>query len=130
MARAAPFLMGHDVIQVEFAGRDLWVVAHDVVDKGVEAGQRFTATIQDMDTGRLILADGRFDELEYSTLNHVPWQRTPHDDEFGWAVDLLKEKLKELGGTVLDGPEDSPFGRLATVQDPQGASFQIIQIQE
>lgn len=32
-----------------------------------------------------------------------------------------------LGGTVLDGPMDSPFGRLATVADPQGASFQIIQ---
>lgn len=45
-------------------------------------------------------------------------------------TDESLEKLKELGGTVLDGPEDSPFGRLATVQDPQGASFQIIQIQE
>lgn len=45
-------------------------------------------------------------------------------------TDESVKKLKELGGTVLDGPEDSPFGRLATVQDPQGASFQIIQIQK
>lgn len=42
-------------------------------------------------------------------------------------TDETLEKLKELGGTVLDGPMDSPFGRLATVADPQGATFQIIQ---
>lgn len=45
-------------------------------------------------------------------------------------TDESLEKVKALRGTVLDGPEDSPFGRLATVQDPQGAAFQIIQIQE
>lgn len=45
-------------------------------------------------------------------------------------TDESLEKVKELGGTVLDGPADSPFGRVATVRDPQGASFQIIQIQE
>lgn len=32
-----------------------------------------------------------------------------------------------LGGAVLDGPMDSPYGRLATVADPQGASFQLLQ---
>ncbi len=31
------------------------------------------------------------------------------------------------GGQVLDGPADSPFGRFATVADPQGAQFQINQ---
>ena len=35
------------------------------------------------------------------------------------------EKIKELGGKLLDGPADSPFGRFATVADPQGAMFQI-----
>ncbi|MBD2765763.1 VOC family protein [Kocuria sp. cx-455] len=44
-------------------------------------------------------------------------------------TDESLEKFKELGGTVLDGPQESPFGRMATVQDPQGAAFQIIQIQ-
>jgi hypothetical protein len=121
MARASPFLMNHDVIQVEFAGRDLWVVAHDVVDKGVEAGQRFTATIQDMDTGRLILADGRFDELEYSTLNHVAWQRMPHDDEFGWAVDLLKED-PTVGPALASGElvPYRPMPPIASFYDPDG----------
>lgn len=41
-------------------------------------------------------------------------------------VDTALEKLTDLGGTVLDGPMDSPFGRLATVRDPHGAQFQII----
>ncbi|MDR7330761.1 VOC family protein [Corynebacterium guangdongense] len=41
-------------------------------------------------------------------------------------VDAAAVRLSELGGTVLDGPTDSPFGRLATVADPQGANFQII----
>ena len=40
--------------------------------------------------------------------------------------DAALKQVAELGGTVLDGPEDSPFGRLATVKDPAGAEFQII----
>lgn len=34
------------------------------------------------------------------------------------------------GGSVLDGPMDTPFGRIATVADPAGASFQIVQMPE
>lgn len=41
-------------------------------------------------------------------------------------VDAALEKITALGGNVLDGPMDSPFGRLATVADPQGAMFQVI----
>lgn len=41
-------------------------------------------------------------------------------------VDATLERITELGGKVLDGPMDSPFGRLATVADPQGATFQVI----
>ena len=41
-------------------------------------------------------------------------------------TDAAVERLRALGGSVLDGPLDSPFGRLATVADPQGAQFQII----
>ena len=36
-------------------------------------------------------------------------------------------RIGELGGSVLDGPVDSPYGRVATVSDPQGASFQLLQ---
>lgn len=39
-------------------------------------------------------------------------------------------KVEELGGSVLDGPVDTPYGPLVTVADPQGASFQILEIAE
>ena len=41
-------------------------------------------------------------------------------------VDETIATLTSLGGRVLDGPIDSPFGRLATVADDQGAMFQVI----
>ncbi|RMB61925.1 VOC family protein [Tessaracoccus antarcticus] len=41
-------------------------------------------------------------------------------------VDSSVEKVRSLGGTLLDGPVDSPFGRVATVADDQGAQFQLI----
>lgn len=31
------------------------------------------------------------------------------------------------GGTLLDGAAESPFGRFATIADPEGATFQINQ---
>lgn len=40
-------------------------------------------------------------------------------------VDATVSKLQELGGQLLDGPVDTPFGRIATVADPQGATFQL-----
>ena len=50
----------------------------------------------------------------------------------GWriyfGVDSSEQALArivELGGKVLDGPVDSPFGRIATIADPEGATFQI-----
>lgn len=58
-------------------------------------------------------------------------------DATGWriylgveACDAAVEKVRELGGRLLDGPVDSPFGRIATVADPEGASFQICAMSE
>jgi len=36
-------------------------------------------------------------------------------------------KAVELGATVIDKPEDTPYGRLATLADPTGALFKILQ---
>ena len=59
------------------------------------------------------------------------------EDAAGWRVylgvehcDAAVETVRQLGGSVLDGPVDSPFGRLATVADPGGASFQICAMSE
>lgn len=50
-----------------------------------------------------------------------------------WAVyfavddaDAAVAKVSELGGSVLQGPDDTPYGRLAVVADPTGARFRIV----
>lgn len=50
------------------------------------------------------------------------WRVYVHVDD----TDAACAKVVELGGAVLDGPTDSPHGRVATVVDDQGAQFQII----
>lgn len=43
-------------------------------------------------------------------------------------TDQAIETITGLGGAVTDGPMDSPFGRVATVEDPQGGMFQIVSV--
>jgi len=63
----------------------------------------------------------------------------PIDEEWGdapsnwmvyFAVDDVDEKARraeELGGQVLNGPFDLPTGgRMAVIQDPQGAVFSVM----
>jgi uncharacterized protein len=58
----------------------------------------------------------------------VPAEAPPHwlayfqlDD-----VDAGLERVRSLGGQVLRDPVDTPYGRYAPVQDPQGATFVLI----
>ncbi|PWH05069.1 VOC family protein [Brachybacterium endophyticum] len=55
----------------------------------------------------------------------------------GWRVylgveeaDAAVTRVQDLGGKLLEGPVDSPFGRIATVTDPDGASFQLCAMSE
>lgn len=41
-------------------------------------------------------------------------------------TDASAEKAKTLGGKLLHGPFDTPYGRMAVLMDPQGAVFSII----
>ena len=43
------------------------------------------------------------------------------------SADASVEKAVSMGATVIDAAQDSPFGRLATLADPTGALFKIIQ---
>jgi len=40
-------------------------------------------------------------------------------------VDGIVAKVSELGGSLVDGPMDTPYGRMATVTDPSGAMFKL-----
>lgn len=58
-------------------------------------------------------------------------------DATGWRVyfgvessEAAMSAVSELGGEVADGPIDSPFGRIATIADPSGATFQISAMSE
>jgi predicted enzyme related to lactoylglutathione lyase len=41
-------------------------------------------------------------------------------------VDATVAKAVELGGTVLQAAEDTPYGRLAALADPNGAGFRVV----
>ena len=45
-----------------------------------------------------------------------------------WEVDdpdATTAKAKALGGSIIVAPEDTPYGRLATLADPAGAEFKL-----
>ena len=55
------------------------------------------------------------------------------EGEQHWAVyfqvedsDAAVAQVVELGGSVLEPPVDTPYGRLARVADPTGAAFRLI----
>jgi predicted enzyme related to lactoylglutathione lyase len=58
----------------------------------------------------------------------VPAEAPPQWLAYFWVddVDAGFERVRELGGQVLREPVDSPYGRYAPVQDPQGATFCLI----
>ena len=43
-------------------------------------------------------------------------------------VDATVTQAVELGGTVVAAPEDTPYGRLATIGDPFGAMIKLQQV--
>ena len=42
-------------------------------------------------------------------------------------ADAAAAKIRELGGSVVAGPFDTPIGKVAVVADPQGAAFSIFE---
>ena len=55
---------------------------------------------------------------------------TPSHWQVYFAVadaDATAARVAELGGQVLAGPFDTPVGRIAVTQDPQGAAFSFMQ---
>ncbi|MFC6067290.1 VOC family protein [Streptomyces ochraceiscleroticus] len=61
--------------------------------------------------------------------NTLPQERGPHWTTY-FAVsdtDAAARRVTELGGQVTGAPRNSPHGRLATVTDPEGAEFMVVQ---
>lgn len=45
-------------------------------------------------------------------------------------ADVTAARIRELGGSMLDEPVDTPFGRMAHATDPRGTLFTIIRLPE
>ncbi len=41
-------------------------------------------------------------------------------------TDASTARAVELGGAIVEPPQDSPYGRVATLADPTGARFKLI----
>ena len=57
---------------------------------------------------------------------------TAADGQANWSVDFwtkdadaTAETAKQLGGSVVAGPFDTPVGRTAVLADPEGAVFSV-----
>ncbi|MBO4255108.1 VOC family protein [Streptomyces griseorubiginosus] len=59
----------------------------------------------------------------------LPRDRGPHWLTYFEVADTdeAADRLTDLGGHVLKGPHDTPHGRAATVSDPEGARFSLVQ---
>ncbi|MET7478916.1 VOC family protein [Streptomyces sp. NPDC005648] len=59
----------------------------------------------------------------------LPRDRGPHWITYFEVADAAESvsHLVDLGGHVLSSPKDSPHGRVATVADPEGARFSLIE---
>lgn len=82
-------------------------------------------------------------EFRYATLGEGDEQKAgimdsssflPDDVPAHWAIyfavedaDTTLRKVTELGGTVVQPAEDTPYGRLAVVSDSTGAQFRVVQ---
>ncbi|GAB2484072.1 VOC family protein [Jatrophihabitans fulvus] len=74
----------------------------------------------------------RVDGREVANTEPMP-PGLPHSVPSHWRtyfdsadVDTHATRCVELGGTVIESPHDSPFGRWASLADPLGARFSVI----
>lgn len=115
-------------------GTPVW---HELQTRNYRASVLFYETVFGWTTS----VEGDTDQFRYTTaeFDGVPlagiqdatdW---PEDSPASWLVyfgvddvDATLTLAESLGGMVIDGAEDSPYGRLATVSDPSGARFSVM----
>lgn len=78
-------------------------------------------------------------DFDYTVLNRPDGQAVggvegrPDMQGASWVVyfetadpDETVRRVRDTGGTVVTEPEDSPYGRIATVKDPFGVAFRVM----
>ncbi|NGO72627.1 VOC family protein [Streptomyces boncukensis] len=115
-------------------GAPVWF---ELVTRETSSAVKFYQTVFGYDAEAVVSA-----ELDYLTLYrdgvavagiHGVGQSLPRDRGPHWQTyfsvrdaDTAVHEVADLGGHVLHEPRDSPYGRLATVVDPEGAQFSVI----
>jgi predicted enzyme related to lactoylglutathione lyase len=63
-------------------------------------------------------------------LGYRPPETPPHWMAYFMVADTdtAVTAAAERGATVLSGPIDTPYGRMASITDPQGATFSIMAV--
>ncbi|WP_217141986.1 VOC family protein [Streptomyces sp. AC627_RSS907] len=76
-----------------------------------------------------LLLDGHPVAGVHGTGDTLPRDRGPHWTTYFEVADAEEslERLAGLGGRVLERVRDTPHGRVATVADPEGARFALLQ---
>lgn len=136
-----------DIEGYEFSGATGTPVWFELLTQDIGAAQRFYTEVAgfalqpmaepmaDTEQNANYFTNGPADEASSGICDVRGF--VPEQDGSFWRVyfavdgcDRAIEHVRELGGLVTDGPMDSPFGRIATVEDPTGASFQIVSPRE
>ncbi|MNI51846.1 27 kDa antigen Cfp30B [compost metagenome] len=118
------------------AGAPAW---HELLSKDYESAVTFYQKVFGWDTE--VMSDTP--EFRYTTLGAGDDAKAGIMDASGflpeqvpsmWSVyfavedtDATAERAASLGATIMQPAEDTPFGRLATLSDPTGAVFKVIQ---
>lgn len=118
------------------AGAPAW---HELLSKDYDAAVTFYQKVFGWNTD--VMSDTP--EFRYTTLGAGDEAKAGIMDASGflpeqvpcmWSVyfavedtDAAVEQATALGATITQPAEDTPFGRLATLQDPTGAVFKVIQ---
>lgn len=59
------------------------------------------------------------------------WEGIPTHWMVSFAVadtDAMAKRCEQLGGKIMEAPQDTPVGRFAVLTDPQGAVFTVLQL--
>jgi predicted enzyme related to lactoylglutathione lyase len=108
---------------------------NQLMTRDLEAAQRFYGavfeyefeTLPDVAGYQLLKVGGAVVGGIYAMAG-MPADVPPHWLTYFWLDDVDRgfAQVRELGGQVLSEPVDTTFGRWASVQDPQGATFCLI----
>lgn len=120
---------------LDVPGAPVW---HELITRNYRASVLFYETV----FGWTTKVESDTDEFQYTT---AEFDGTPLAGIMDGTIDLAEDTparwdvyfgtedvdttvalAESLGGRVVDDPEDSPYGRFATLADPSGAQFKVM----